>query len=75
MVEQVELEEPPAFTSEWLVSKNLKNAIGILVAIIVLLIAGTIPRWITAIAGVGVLGYIIYHVKRIKKLSNTSFRY
>ena len=71
MVEQVELEEPPAFTSEWLVSKNFKNAIGILVAIIVLLIAGTIPRWITAIAGVGVLGYIIYHVKRIKKLSNS----
>lgn len=71
MVEQVELEEPPAFTSDWLFSKKFVNAIGIFVAIIILLIVGIIPRWITAIVGAGVLGYIIYHVKRIKKLSNS----
>ena len=71
MVEQVELEEPPAFTSEWLVSKNLKNAIGILVAAIVLLITGTFPRWIVAIVGAGALGYVIFQIMRIKKLSNS----
>ena len=71
MVEQVELEEPPAFTSEWLVSKNLKNAIGILVAAIVLLITGTFPRWIVAIVGAGALGYVLFQIMRIKKLSNS----
>ena len=71
MVEEAEMENIDAFTSEWLVSKNLKIAIVIAVVGLLLLIIGIIPRWLIILAEVGLITYIVTKVNKIKKMSTS----
>ncbi len=70
MTEEIELEEPESFETDWLVSKKLKTSIFIAVILLALLIMGIGPRLLTLIVEICLLIYIIISVKRIKRLSN-----
>lgn len=71
MVQEAQMENIDAFTSEWLVSTSLKIAIAIAVMLLLLLIIGIIPRWITAIFELGFIIYIINKVNKVKKMSTS----
>ena len=71
MVEEVQMENIDAFTSDWLVSKGFKTAIAIAIILGLVLIIGIIPRWLTLIPEIGLIIYIVYKVKMIKKLSTS----
>lgn len=71
MVEEVEMQNIDAFTPDWLVSKKLKTAIVVAVILGLILVIGIIPRWITLITEIGLMIYIVYKLKMIKKLSTS----
>ena len=71
MVEEAQMENVAGFTSEWLVSKSLKIAIVFAVILLLLLIIGIIPRWLTLIVEIGLIIYIVNKVNQIKKMSTS----